>query len=80
MTRTSPPRARSTRRRRRLVAKSITYTSTQRPHDRPRELTVNITPGEVMDTGYAAAIVAVRTGMPLAEVSILTIAATGERP
>lgn len=80
MTRTSPPRARSTRRRRRFVAKTITYTSTQRPHDRPRELTVSMTPGEVMDTGYAAAMVAVRTGMPLAEVSILTIAATGERP
>ncbi len=78
MTRTSPPRARSTRRR--LVAKSITYTSTQCPHDRPRELTVSITPGEVMDTGYTAAMVAVRTGMPPAEVSILTIAATGERP
>jgi hypothetical protein len=78
MKRTGPSRAK--RKRRGLVARSITYTSTQRPHDRPRELTVDIPHGEVMDTDYAAAIVAVRTGIPLAEVTIVTIAGAGGRP
>lgn len=56
-----------------LIARSITYRSTQRPHDRPEELTVNVPYGEAIDTGYAAAVVAVRTGMSLAEVTIVTI-------
>jgi hypothetical protein len=58
-----------------LVARSIAYRSTQRPHDRPEELTVRVPCGEVVDAGYAAAVVAVRTGMPLAEVTIVTISA-----
>ncbi len=61
-----------------LVARRITYTSTKRPHDRHRELIVDIPHGEVMDNDYAAAMVAVRTGMPLVEVSILTIAGVDE--
>jgi hypothetical protein len=36
-------------------------------------LIVDIPHGEVMDTDYAAAMVAVRTGIPLAEVTIITI-------
>jgi hypothetical protein len=58
-----------------LVARSITYRSAQRPRERPQELTVSVRPGEVIDAGYAAAVVAVRTGMPLAEVTIVTISA-----
>jgi hypothetical protein len=60
------------------VARRIVHTSTKRPHDRPRELTVDIPHGEVMDADYAAAMVAVRTGMPLAEVIIVTIAGVDE--
>ena len=61
-----------------LVARRIVYTSAQHPHDRPRELIVNVPCGEVMDAGYAAAMVAVRTGMPLVEVSIVTIAGVND--
>lgn len=61
-----------------LVARRIVYTSAQRPHDRPRELIVDVPRGEVMDADYAAAMVAVRTGMPLVEVSIVTIAVVDE--
>jgi hypothetical protein len=54
------------------------YRSAQRPHDRPRELIVDVPRGEVLDADYAAAMVAVRTGMPLAEVSIVTITGVDE--
>lgn len=69
--------ARKSKKRRGMVARSITYTSTKRPRDRPRELIVDIPPGEIIDTDYAAAIVAVRTGIPLAEVTIVTITGGG---
>ena len=62
-----------------VVARRIAYRNTQRPRDRPEELTVNVPHGEVIDTGYAAAVVAVRTGMPLAEVTIVTISAPPSR-
>jgi hypothetical protein len=65
--------ARKSKKRRGLVARSITYTSAKRPRDRPRELIVDVPHGEVMDADYAAAMVAVRTGMPLAEVTIVAI-------
>jgi hypothetical protein len=70
--------ARKSKKNRGLVARRITYTSTKRPHDRHRELIVGIPPGEVMDADYAAAMVAVRTGMPLAEVTIITITGADE--
>jgi hypothetical protein len=54
------------------------YTSTKRPHDRLQELTVDVPHGEVMDADYAAAMVAVRTGIPLAEVTIVTISGVDE--
>lgn len=62
-----------------VVARRIAYRSTQRPHDRPEELTVNMPHGEVIDTGYAAAVVAVRTGMPLTEMIIVRISAPPSR-
>ena len=71
-------RARKSKKSRGLVARRITYTNTKRPHDRHRELTVDVPHEEVMNTDYAAAMVAVRTGMPLAEVTIITIAGVGE--
>lgn len=55
------------------------YRSARRPHDRPQELTVSVPRGEVVDAGYAAAVVAVRTGMPLAEVAIVMISAPSEK-
>jgi hypothetical protein len=61
-----------------LVVRRIVYRSAQRPHDRPRELIVDVPRGEVLDADYAAAMVAVRTGMPLAEVSIVTITGVDE--
>jgi hypothetical protein len=41
-------------------------------------LIVDIPHGEAMDADYAAAMVAVRTGIPLAEVTIVTIAGMDE--
>ena len=76
MKRTSLPRA--SKKRRGLVARRITYKSTRRPHDRHQELIVDVPHGEVMDADYAAAMVAVRTGVPLAEVTIVTMAEGGE--
>jgi hypothetical protein len=74
-----PGLLRTSKKSRGLTARSIVYTSTKRPHGRPRELIVDVPHGEVMDADYAAAMVAVRTGMLLAEVSIVTIAG-GEQP
>ena len=76
MKRTGLPR--KSKKRRGLVARRITYTSTKRPHDRHRELMVDVPRGEMMDADYAAAMVAVRTGMPLAEVTIITVAGVDE--
>jgi ribosomal protein L20A (L18A) len=56
-----------------LVTGSIEYKSNTRPHDRARELKVDIPRGEIMDANYAAAMVAARTGMPLTEVDIVKI-------
>jgi hypothetical protein len=78
MTRTGLPR--TSKKSRGPTTRSIMYTSTKHPHDRPRKLIVDVPHGEVMDADYAAAMVAVRTGMPLAEVTIVTITGAGERP
>jgi hypothetical protein len=43
-----------------------------------RELIVDVPHREVMDADDAATLVAVRTGMPVAEVTIVMIAAGGE--
>jgi hypothetical protein len=56
-----------------LATRSIVYKSSQHPHDRHRELKVDVPRGEIMDSGYAAAMVAVRTGIPLADVNIIKI-------
>ncbi|MGH3683843.1 MAG: hypothetical protein ACRDSM_02015 [Pseudonocardiaceae bacterium] len=63
---------------RKLTTRNIAYKSTKHPRDRLRELTVNVARGEIVDARYAAAMVAVRTGIPLAEVSIVTITGTDE--
>ncbi len=69
---------RKSKKNRGLIARRIVYTSAQRPQDRPRELIVDVPCGEVMDADYAAAMVAVRTGMPLVEVIIVTMAGVDE--
>ncbi len=61
-----------------LTTRSIAYKSNKRPHDRARELKVDVPCGEIIDASYAAAMVAVRTGMPLAEVNIVKIAGLDE--
>jgi hypothetical protein len=53
------------------------YRDRKRPHDRSRELQVDVSHGEVIDPDYAAAMVAVRTATPLADVQIIT---RGEEP
>lgn len=70
--------ARTSRKKRGLVARRIAYTRTKHPHDRIRELTVHVAYREVMDADYAAAMMAVRTGMPLAEVITVTVAGVDE--
>jgi hypothetical protein len=61
-----------------LATRRIVYKSSRHPHDRHRELKVDVPRGEIIDARYAAAMVAVRTGMPLADVSIVTIAGIDE--
>ncbi len=70
--------ARTSRKRRGLVARRIVYTNNKHPHDRIRELTVDVPYREVMDADYEAAMIAVRTGMPLAKVIIVTVAGVDE--
>lgn len=66
------------RKRRGLVTRRIVYGHRQRPDSRPRELKVDVRRGEQIDTDYAAAMVAVRTGTPLTEVRIIDIREPGE--
>jgi hypothetical protein len=56
-----------------LVAKSIMYKSNKHPHDQFRELKVNVPQGEIIEPSYAAAMVAVRTSIPLEDVHIVKI-------
>ena len=61
------------RRSSRLVTRRILYQNHQRPRDRPQELKVDVPPGEMIDTDYATAMVAVRTGIALDDVKIVKI-------
>lgn len=61
------------RKQRGWVTRRIRYQDRQSPHHRPQELTVDIPPGEPLDTHYAAAVVAVRTSLPLKNVKIIKI-------
>lgn len=61
-----------------LTTGTITYKSNKHPHDRCRELKVDVPHGETIDASYAAAMVTVRTGMPLAEVKIIKITGMNE--
>jgi hypothetical protein len=57
-----------------LVTRRILYRNRRRPHDRNQELTVDVRRGEVIDDDYAAAMVACRTSLALADVGIIRIA------
>lgn len=59
--------------RRGLVTRRIVYRNRERPHDRPQQLNVDVRHGETVDPDYAAAMVAVRTSIPLRNVKIIKI-------
>jgi len=60
------------------LARSIVYKSNKHPHERHRELKVNVPRGEIIDARYATALVAVRTGASLADVDIVKITGVDE--
>ncbi|MGH3913546.1 MAG: hypothetical protein ACRDTC_09060 [Pseudonocardiaceae bacterium] len=49
------------------------YSNRRRPDDKAQELKVDVRRGEVIDDDYAAAMVAARTTLPLADVRIIRI-------
>lgn len=51
----------------------IVYGNRRSPHDNPQELKIDVRRGEVIDDDYAAAMVAARTTLPLADVRIVRI-------
>jgi len=56
-----------------LVTRTIVYRDRSRPHSRDQHLKVDVRRDEVIDLDYAAAMVAVRTGLPLAYVRVIRI-------
>ncbi|MGQ0774367.1 MAG: hypothetical protein ACT4NY_08120 [Pseudonocardiales bacterium] len=56
-----------------LETRRIVYGDRRRPYDKPLELKVDVRRGEVIDDDYAAAMVAARTTLPLADVRIVRI-------
>lgn len=56
-----------------LETRRIVYGNRQRPHDKPQELKVDVRRGDVIDDDYAAAMVAARTTLPLADVRIVRV-------
>ncbi len=58
-----------------LVTRRIVYADYRRPHARHQELKVDVRSGTLIDVEYAAALVAVRTPLPLADIKIVSIEA-----
>lgn len=56
-----------------LVTRRIVYRNRQCPDARLQEVKIDVRRGESVDADYAAATVAVRTGIPLAYVLIIAI-------
>jgi hypothetical protein len=56
-----------------LVTRRIVYASRQRPHARYQVLKVDVRNGTAIDMEYAAALVAVRTPLSLADIKIVRI-------
>ena len=61
------------KRNRGLVTKRIVYLDRRHPHERPQEITADFRHSDVIDDDYAAAVVAVRTSIPLNQVKIVKI-------
>ncbi|MCA1706929.1 MAG: hypothetical protein LC808_28165 [Actinobacteria bacterium] len=60
-----------------MVTRCIVYRNRRYSGNRPQELKIDVRRGERVDNDYAAAMVAVRTGTPLADVTILEIRGAG---
>lgn len=56
-----------------LVTQRIVYVDRKCSPARHHELKVDVRDGEIIDLDYAAALVAVRTALPLADVQIVRI-------
>ncbi|MGH3931026.1 MAG: hypothetical protein ACRDTF_13740 [Pseudonocardiaceae bacterium] len=56
-----------------LETRRIVYGNHRRPHGTPQELKVDVRRGEVIDDDYAAAMIAARTTLPLADVRVIKI-------
>ncbi len=56
-----------------LETRRIVYTNRRHPHSRHQELKVAVPSGTTVDMDYAAAIVAIRTPLLLADVKIVRI-------
>lgn len=56
-----------------LETRCIVCGNRKRPHDKPQELKVDVRCGKVIDDDYVAAMVAVRTILPLSDVRIIRI-------
>jgi hypothetical protein len=56
-----------------LVTRRIVYANHKSPHARHQELKVDVRSGTIIDMEYAAALVAVRTPLPLADIKIVRI-------
>ncbi|MBV9143550.1 MAG: hypothetical protein JO115_21995 [Pseudonocardiales bacterium] len=56
-----------------LVTRRIVYASRQRPNARHQVLKVDVRSGTVMDMDFAAALVAVRTPLSLADIKFVRI-------
>lgn len=57
-----------------LITRRIVYSDRRSPHGKPRELKVDVSRRDVIDDDYAAAMVAVRTAIPLVDVQVIRIA------
>lgn len=56
-----------------LVTRRIVFTNRKRPRDRPQKMEVDVRRNETIDEDYAAAMVATRTSVALADVKIVEI-------
>lgn len=56
-----------------LVTRTSVYRDRTRPHSREQQLKVDVRRDEVIDLDYAAAMVAVRTTLALADVRVVRI-------
>lgn len=61
-----------------LVTKTIAYRNRRCPHDQPQALKVDVRQGEAIDDDHAAAMVAVRTSLRLADVEIVRVVGPDE--